>query len=169
MLNIEASMLKNGQFMKELVGFLGKNKEMASRIVFELPQIEIDTLDPALVPVMHALTKAGCRFSMDSVRRRRINVTRLKSLNIRFLKLDGAWLIREAQQPGGAARVSRLKNQLDGAGIDLIVERIESEDELRELLDFHVDYGQGYLFARPEHYGAWRDRHFPPKKIGRVA
>ena len=141
---------------------------MASRLVFELPQASLDSMDEALIPIMEALARLGCLFSMDRVRRRAINITRLRKLHIRYLKIDAAWLLREATQEGGAARLSRLKKQLDAAGIDLIVERIENEDSLRELLDFNIDYGQGHLFAKPEPYSTWRERHVRPQ-AGRAA
>lgn len=40
----------------------------------------------------------------------------------------------------------------------MIVERVETESGVRELLDFSVDYGQGYLFGKPDMYATYRDR-----------
>ena len=42
-----------------------------------------------------------------------------------------------------------MKRRLDRAGIDLIVEKIETEQMLLELLDYNIDFGQGYLFGEP--------------------
>ena len=33
--------------------------------------------------------------------------------------------------------------------IDLMVDRIEEERDVVEILDFDVDFGQGYLFGEP--------------------
>ena len=52
----------------------------------------------------------------------------------------------------------RLKKHLDAFGIDMIVEKIEGEDMLRELLDFNIDYGQGYLFGKPDHSAAFHKK-----------
>jgi cyclic-di-GMP phosphodiesterase TipF (flagellum assembly factor) len=38
---------------------------------------------------------------------------------------------------------------MDSAGIDLIVEKIETEQMLVELLEYSIDFGQGYLFGEP--------------------
>jgi cyclic-di-GMP phosphodiesterase TipF (flagellum assembly factor) len=38
---------------------------------------------------------------------------------------------------------------LQAYGIELIAEKIESEDDLAELLGHGIDYGQGYLFGVP--------------------
>jgi cyclic-di-GMP phosphodiesterase TipF (flagellum assembly factor) len=163
MLNIEAKTLGNATFMKDLTGFLAADKHMARRIVFELAQTELDAMPTSIMPVVQALSQLGVRFSMDCVRSRRLNMTLIKKLGIRFVKMNAAWLMREAQSEGGSARINRLKGQLDAAGIDLIVERIEDESELRELLDFNIDYGQGFLFGKPELYAVWRDRQAKPK------
>ncbi|MSO89425.1 MAG: EAL domain-containing protein [Rhodospirillaceae bacterium] len=50
---------------------------------------------------------------------------------------------------GGEGKVLALKAALDRHGIDLIVEKVESEKTLVELLDFQIDFGQGYLFGEP--------------------
>lgn len=162
-LNIEARTLGNAVFMKDLTGFLKTDRAMAQRIVLELSQAEIEAMPPAIVPVVQALSQLGVRFSMDCVRSRRLNMTRIKKLHIRFVKLNAAWMIREGQNEGGAPLLNRLKSQLDSAGVDLIVERIEDESELREVLDFNIDYGQGFLFGKPELYAVWRDRQAKPK------
>ena len=42
-----------------------------------------------------------------------------------------------------------FKRMLDSFSIDLIADHVESEPMLLELLDMHLDYGQGYLFGEP--------------------
>lgn len=45
--------------------------------------------------------------------------------------------------------VELLKRAMDVNGLELIVEKIESEQDLVELLDYRIDFGQGYLFGEP--------------------
>lgn len=157
-LNISAATLHDKGFMGDLVAFLSRNRDMAARLVFEIPQRELaEAADSTLGRVLDGLARLGCRFSMDRVRNRTIDIALLKSRHIRFIKLDAAWLLSEAQSKAGFTRVSHLKKQLDAAGIDLIVEKIENEPTLRELLDFNVAFGQGYLFGKPDHMIAYKD------------
>jgi cyclic-di-GMP phosphodiesterase TipF (flagellum assembly factor) len=157
-LNVSVETLNDTGFMGDLVTFLSQNRGMASRLIFELPQEQLEHLSSALVSVLDGLSQLGVRFSMDRVRSGKIDINLLKSRHVRFIKFDGAWLIKEAQSSGGSARVSRLKTQLDAAGIDLIVEKIETEKALRELLDFGIDYGQGWHFGKPDLYGTHNNR-----------
>ena len=153
-INISSATLHDTSFMNDLVTFLAQYRTLAPRIVFELPLGDIDNAPKSVTEILSGLSQLGCRFSVDQVRRRRIDINRLRSMGIRFIKLDAAWLIREAQQDGGNARITKLKAQLDRAGIDLIVERVENANQLREVLDFGIDYGQGFLFAKPDLYGS---------------
>ena len=45
--------------------------------------------------------------------------------------------------------MQRMKQILDRAGISLIAEKVEQESQVIELLEFGIDFGQGYLFGEP--------------------
>lgn len=157
-LNISSATLNDTGFMGDLVSFLAEHRETARSLIFELPQAELENLDPKVTPVLDGLSQLGCQFSMDRVRSGRIDIGLLKSRHIRFIKMDATWLIREGHDRRGMSRIIRLKKQLDASGIDLIVEKVETETQVRELLDFAIDFGQGYLFGKPDMYAAYRDR-----------
>ena len=46
--------------------------------------------------------------------------------------------------------MNSLKGAMDRQAMDLIVEKIETEEMLVELLDLKIDFGQGYLFGEPK-------------------
>lgn len=155
--NIRAATLQDKTFMGDLIAFLSEHKDMASHLVFEMTQQEYEEMDVEILPVVEGLHRLGCRFSMDRVRNRKFDMQRLKALRLRYMKFDVNWLVNENNTPNGFTRLSKLKSEMDKAGIDLIIERIETEEQLRELLDFNIDYGQGYLFGKPDTYIAYRD------------
>lgn len=154
-LNISAATLSDRTFMNDLVAFLSQNRKMAADIVFEIRQAELEGMDQTMVPVLDGMAKLGLRFSMDRIRQRTLDVNLLKSRRVRFIKMDAAWIIREGQSKAGFSRVVRLKKQLDAAGIDLIAECIENENTVRELLDYGIAYGQGWLFGKPDIYSSY--------------
>lgn len=157
-LNISSSTLHDTGFMNDLVTFLAQYRGLAQRLIFEMPLQDIETASKTLQQLLDGLSQLGCRFSADQVRKRRIDINMLKSRHVRFLKLDAGWLLREAQQENGAARVQKLKKQMDRAGLDLIVEKIERESELRELLEYGINYGQGYFFGKPDLHSVYKSR-----------
>ena len=48
------------------------------------------------------------------------------------------------------AALLNLQRRLDRAGIDVIAEKIEREESLIELLDYDIDFGQGYHLGEPK-------------------
>jgi cyclic-di-GMP phosphodiesterase, flagellum assembly factor TipF len=87
---------------------------------------------------------------MDQVKSLSFDFTHLEARHIRFVKVEAAILMAEMKEVGGGLpRLKRLKAQMDTNGIDLIVEKVETERQILELMDAGLDYGQGYLFGKP--------------------
>lgn len=148
--NITSLTLNDPKFMGDLVEFIAQNRALAPRLVFEMAQHDLATMNVDAVPVLDGLSHLGCRFSMDQVREIAFDFEHLEARHIRFVKVDAGAVLRELRQSGGLQRMKRLKASLDRRGIDLIVEKVESDAQLIELLDVEIDYGQGYLFGKPE-------------------
>jgi cyclic-di-GMP phosphodiesterase TipF (flagellum assembly factor) len=147
--NITSLTLNDPKFMGDLVEFIAQNRSLAPRLVFELGQRDLATMSADTLPILDGLSQLGCRFSMDQVRSTYFDLVHLDARRIRFIKVPAKLLMEEIQQIGGLNRLKRMKMDFDRQGIDLIVERIESEKQVRELLDLDIDYGQGYLFGKP--------------------
>ena len=75
---------------------------------------------------------------------------------INFLKIDAGELVNLCRTEHGEMDLARFKSRLDRSGLELIVEKFETEQDLIELLDFEIDYGEGYLFGRPDLEMAYR-------------
>lgn len=150
--NITSITLNDPKFMGDLVEFIAENRLLSPRLVFELGQRDLATMSPDVLPVLAGLASLGCRFSMDQVKSLSFDFAHLEARHVRFIKVDASLLLGELKEPGGLSRMKRLKSELDRRGIDLIAEKIETERQLLELLDVEIDYGQGYLFGRPQRH-----------------
>lgn len=148
--NITSLTLNDPKFMGDLVEFIAQNRDLAPRLVFELGQRDLASISADALPVLGGLSSLGCRFSMDLVKSISFDYAQLEARRIRFIKVEAGLLLRELKDSGGLRRLKRIKTELDANGIDMIVEKIESEKQLIELLDLDIDYGQGFLFGKPE-------------------
>ncbi len=157
-INISADTLKDAAFMGDLLEFIKRNRDLSQYLIFELQQSEFNKLPPQLMAVIKGLHQTGCRFSIDNINNPQMDVVKLQSLGIEFIKLDAEKLIHLAGNPEGVTLINRLKTRLDAADITLIIEKLENERELRELLDFEVDYGEGFLFGKPDLEVAYRPK-----------
>ncbi len=157
-LNIAVSSLKDPAFMSDLLEFIKRNRDLSQNLIFEIKQAEFNNLSPQMMAVMQGLGQTGCRFSIDNIDNPNLDVTKLQKLRIEFIKLDAAKLISLAATSEGEALIARLKNRLDAAHITLIAEKMENEKDVVELLDFDVEYGEGYLFGKPDLEIAYRPK-----------
>jgi len=147
--NISPHTLADAKFFAEFVRFMEENNELAPNLVFEFAQADIVDLPAETAGRLHQLGELGFRFSLDRVRRLDLNYAELSRRYIRYLKVESPALIEWTAQAHREEGPTGFKSALDRYAIDVIVERLEDEDQLRELLDYGIDYGQGYLFGEP--------------------
>ena len=126
-----------------------RNAGLASSLIFEFTQADLATHDRSTERNLAQLSDLGFRFSVDGVTSLDIDVESLIQRRISFLKIDAATALETLQDADASLELHRMKRALDRAGINLIVEKIEEEEQLIELLDYGIDFGQGYLFGTP--------------------
>ncbi len=148
-LNISAHSLNDRSFFRDFIDYLEKHEELAPNLVLELSVIDLEDLNEDSRRDLLRLAKLGYRFSLDGVLELSLDPPTLKEQLFSFVKIDAGVLLDTAELENGGAQIRELKQMLDEAGIDLIVEKIETEQMLVELLDYNIDFGQGYLFGEP--------------------
>ena len=148
-LNISPNTLADRGFFRDFIQLMSQNIELAPALVFEFPQRALAQADDSLWRDLDRLAQMGFRFSIDQVTDLDLDAATLSGRHFRFLKLE-AGRVTEAARSGLLGNDPKLlKRTLDSYAIDLIVERIETEPMLLEVLDLHVDFGQGFLFGEP--------------------
>lgn len=147
--NISRESLGDTAFIGDFVDFVSENPDLAPKLYFEFGQSDIETAPPATIGNLARLADLGFRFSLDQVTHLNLDIQGLSAKNFRFVKLDASFLLDKNDQLVGDIAREDIKKMLDRDGLDLIVEKIEDERQVVELLDFEIDYGQGYLFGEP--------------------
>lgn len=147
--NISGHSLSDTKFISDFVDFVSENSELAPNILFEVGQADLDNAPPESIENLARLAELGFRFSLDQVRHLNLNFFGLAARSFRFVKIDARFLLDSSTEIESDIVVSDIKQQLDRYGLNMIVEKIEQESDLVELLDFEVDYGQGFLFGEP--------------------
>jgi cyclic-di-GMP phosphodiesterase TipF (flagellum assembly factor) len=148
-LNISPHTLADRGFFRDFIQLMSQNIELAPALVFEFPQRALAEADDSLWRDLERLAQMGFRFSLDQVTDLDLDAATLSGRHFRFLKLEAARVTAAAREGLLGNDPKLLKRTLDSYAIDLIVERIETEPMLLEVLDLHVDFGQGFLFGEP--------------------
>ena len=147
--NISEHSLADTRFFREFVSFVAENRELAPQLIFEFAQAHVARHGAAVMLELERLARLGFRFSMDQVTDLDLDVDGIGARHFRFLKIDAQRLLENARGGGRRLDMRAFKHALDRNAIDLIVEKIETDPQLLELLDYPIDYGQGFLFGEP--------------------
>ena len=148
--NISKSTLTDIDFFTDFIDFMADNTNLTSSLVFEFSQETILDKDYEIQNGLERLSKLGFRLSLDQLHQLNIDLPKLASQGFKFIKIDAHLLHEMARGDAPNLNMRALKGALDRVAMDLIVEKIENEEMLKDLLDLRIDFGQGYLFGAPK-------------------
>lgn len=157
-INISSRCLQNKVYMADLLEFVRMRRELAEHLIFELQYADLRNLTPASFKLIDGLAHLGCLFSVDNITDANFDADDLAEKGFSFIKFNAQKLMEMCSSSRGEMEVARMKSALDKSRMTLIVEKLETEHDLKELLDFEIDFGEGYLFGRPDLEMAYRPR-----------
>ncbi len=119
------------------------------RICFEITETSaISNLSKAQV-FMDELKQLGCLFALDDFGSGLSSFAYLKSLDVDYLKIDGAFVKDMAEDPIDRAMVESIHNIGSVLKLKTIAEFVENDEIIQALKQVGVDFAQGYGIARP--------------------
>ena len=143
--------IRDPQFRgKALIDFLDKAQVSPDRIVIEITEkLVIDNYN-LFRETMAYFTDLGMSFAVDDVGAGYSGLESIARLKPTYLKID-MLLVRDVH-------VSLVNREMvkaiialgRGIGSEVIAEGIQTDDEVRALNEMGVDWGQGYVLARPD-------------------
>jgi cyclic-di-GMP phosphodiesterase TipF (flagellum assembly factor) len=147
--NLAPETLCDRNAMAAIMGQLEANRAIAPSLIIELAQGDFRSPNAAYRESLLQLHERGYRFAIDHVADLHIDPQSLSERGVRFLKIAGDVILARVPQTGAQVHPADLTDLLGRYGIDLIAERIESEEMVVDLLDFDLSFGQGHLFSPP--------------------
>ncbi len=141
--NVSPFTMRDAVFLGQFIDFMTSNRKLAGHIVFEFELASFLELDEEVRGQLSRLASLGFEFSTDRVHDLNVDFSGLAERHVRFVKIPAERLI--AIGTDSQEVVERAKH----ADVDVICDHIEQEREVAEILDYNVDYGQGYLFGTP--------------------
>jgi cyclic-di-GMP phosphodiesterase TipF (flagellum assembly factor) len=147
--NISGDTLADAEFFPQFLDYMQANRDLAGQIVFEFAQGAVLEAGAAGAENLARLAGLGFALSMDHVETLALDFVRLKTMGFKHLKVRADMLTRGMNGAGAAVAAEDFKKLLSRHGLNLIVERVEDEKTVVQLLDYAVDYAQGFLFGEP--------------------
>jgi cyclic-di-GMP phosphodiesterase TipF (flagellum assembly factor) len=180
--NLSPSALADDHFFSQFLEFMRENRDLAGSVIFEIPHAAYEARTSVEARAMAKLVDLGFRFSIDRVTSADVDLPDLERSGVRYVKV-AARILAEQVLHGNVRPRSAITRDLSSAdisavfqryGIDLIAERVETEDAVLEMLDLDVPFGQGHLFGAPRAIKeSLLEETAPPREVylnkGRVA
>ena len=145
--NLSRESLQDRGFFAQFISYLEKNRELAGQLMFEISQEVFETLTSVENANIGHLADLGFMLSIDKVKSLDFDFGAARAKRVRYVKVPAHLMLGEPDAATARIHPADLKQLLMRYGLNLIAERIEYEREVLGVLDFHVDYGQGFLFG----------------------
>jgi cyclic-di-GMP phosphodiesterase TipF (flagellum assembly factor) len=147
--NLSGATLTDAAYFKQFFDFMDANRALGPSIMLEFTHAAYRGFGPLEHEALASLAERGFRFSLDHVTDLRLEPKELSDRGFRFVKVPAKMLLSRITGANSDIHPADLADLLARSGIDLIAERIESENMVVDLLDYDVRFGQGFLFSAP--------------------
>ena len=146
-LNLSGSSLENKELLREIERFLQRHPHLHGLVWFEITeQHALSRLDQAM-SFMEALTRYGCRFTIDHFGTSSGSIAQLGMLPVHILKFDPQLIVHAIANEDRFRLVLALNQLAHALGMYSVVKFIEDPVTLERVKRFGVDYVQGQAVA----------------------
>lgn len=120
------------------------------RLILELSETAVIRNYQKTKGAVDLLSNRGIRLAIDDVGAEEIDLWHIVRLNASVIKIDMS-LVQETGESATARGLIRAMMALaEELGLVVIAEGVETETEHEQLLELGVEFGQGYLYGKPE-------------------
>ncbi len=147
--NLSIFSLSDDEVMTALIEILSQEQQIAGRLVIELSEQAYLACTPNDRVKLDALRDLGVRLSLDQIKDAGIYMDALRSRLFSFIKLDTAFFLDRLGAGESSLLPAEILSEASLAGVELIIDQIESDVELEQVIEFGAKFGQGYIFSRP--------------------
>ena len=149
-LNVGRNIIHDSDFKSGVTGVKLKKYNLdCSDLVFEATQRSaIQDMDTFQKSLSH-YRQQGFSVAIDDVGSGYSGINRIFEINPQFIKIDMEIMKDIARDERKRSFVAALAQFAADSQIALIAEGIETEEQLEVAVSLHMDYAQGYYFAKP--------------------
>ncbi len=150
-INVNLSVVQCMQpaFASHIISILEEYRINQSMITFEITESIASDDYEKLSSVIKRLKDYGFRFAMDDFGTGYSNMNAIFSLDFDTIKIDKSILWGAQKTALGASILRNCVRMIKEMGRKVLVEGVETEDQIRLLGELGVDYLQGFYFSKP--------------------
>lgn len=165
--NLDTSQLANCHLTARIKAVLRTRRASGSGLTFELTETGLLEAPVTSLENLLRLRMMGCGLSLDDFGAGFSSLQRLCQLPFSEIKLDGEFIRNLKLQPRCGAVISSTLAMAKSLGMSVVIEGIETSEQLSQLQEMGCTLGQGYLYARPmcaTDFMTWMSTTYPTKR-----
>ena len=148
-INLSGQSINKEEFLVFLKELLASCNLPTEKLTFEITETVAADSIVYVKKFIKQIKQFGCKFSLDDFGSGYSSYAYLKSLNVEYLKIDGAFIKDLANNNADIAIVKSMNEIAHSLNMKTIAEYVENNDILNILKDIGVDYVQGYGIQKP--------------------
>lgn len=152
-INLSSADLHGGRIVDSLRHLLAIPGVTAANFMVEMTEhsfLDIDRAGPAL----EAIRALGIRIAIDDFGTGFSNLSQLARLKVDYLKIDKVFVDTIGTDAATSEVALHIIHMAESLHLTVIGEGIETQAQSRFLLEYGVEFGQGWLFARAQSMAA---------------
>jgi diguanylate cyclase (GGDEF)-like protein len=148
--NLSRVSVSDQRWIRRFIRLLRESGADPSQLVFEITETAAMSEIDVTLTFIRQLKDMGCRFALDDFGAGFSSFYYLKRFEVDYLKIDGSFIRDLARDEGSRLFVRALNDVARGLSKQVIADWVETPEVLKILTEMGTQYGQGYLFQRPE-------------------
>ncbi len=148
-LNISPQQVQKSHFVNKFLGLLEEYQISPTLICIEITEGTIMKDVENTIPKLNKLRDEGVEIALDDFGTGYSSLSYLSKLPIHTLKVDQSFIRGMPSHAGHLSIVSAITTMAKGLQLRLVVEGVETQEELDSLVSIGCNEYQGFLFTRP--------------------
>ena len=152
--NLSRTSISDPHWVRRFHNMLAAARIDHSQLVFEITETAAMSSVDVTQEFITQMKGMGCRFALDDFGAGFSSFYFLKRFDVDYLKIDGSFVRDLATDNASRLFVRALCDVARGLNKQVIAEWVEDQAVMDILVEMGVQYGQGFLFARPQPFPA---------------
>jgi diguanylate cyclase (GGDEF)-like protein len=147
--NVSAQQLEDEKFASRVIGVLEERGLNATQLELEITERVMMQPDGRAVQTLRELRAEGVRIAIDDFGTGYSSLRALRVEPVDVVKIDRSFVASVMEDAADATIVTAMVTMARGLGLEVVVEGIETRDQMSFLHGLGCNQMQGYLFWKP--------------------
>ncbi|MEE9328159.1 MAG: EAL domain-containing protein [Cocleimonas sp.] len=149
-INLSGVTLSDTSALASIIEIVELNRNNASRICFEITETAIITNLEKCISFIDQLNILGCVFALDDFGSGLSSFSYLKSLPVKYLKIDGSFIKDICNNDTDEIVVSSIHQTAKALSILTVAEYVSNDEIYDTVKKIGIDFVQGYKIGKPK-------------------